>query len=48
MPMLGALRARILEGMLVVGSIGSGAVLVPSGVEDLKTLFGMEEDENHS
>jgi hypothetical protein len=38
---------RILEGMFVVGSIGSVAVLVISGIEDLKTLFGMEEDESH-
>jgi hypothetical protein len=38
---------RILEGMFVVGSIGSVVVLVLSGIEDLKLLFGREE-ENHS
>jgi hypothetical protein len=38
---------RILEGMFVVGSIGSFVVLVLSGIEDLKLLFGREE-ENHS
>jgi hypothetical protein len=38
---------RILEGMFVVGSIGSLVVLVLSGIEDLKLLFGREE-ENHS
>jgi hypothetical protein len=38
---------RILEGMFVVGSIGSALVLVLSGIEDLKLLLGME-DENHS
>ncbi len=48
MSMLGRLLARILEGMFIVGSIGSSAVFVLSGIEDLKTLFGMEEDENRS
>jgi hypothetical protein len=38
---------RILEGMFVVGAIGSVAVLVLSGIEDLKLLFGREE-QNHS
>jgi hypothetical protein len=38
---------RILEGMFVVGSIGSFVVLVLSGIEDLKMLLGREE-ENHS
>jgi hypothetical protein len=38
---------RILESMFVVGAIGSIVVLVLSGIEDLKLLFGMEE-ENHS
>ena len=38
---------RILEGMFVVGAIGSVVVLVLSGIEDLKLLFGREE-ENHS
>ena len=38
---------RILETMLVVGTIGSTVVLVLSGIEDLKLLFGREE-QNHS
>ncbi len=38
---------RVLEGMFVVGAIGSFVVLVLSGIEDLKMLFGREE-ENHS
>jgi hypothetical protein len=38
---------RILETMFVVGAIGSAVVLVLSGIEDLKLLFGREE-ENHS
>jgi hypothetical protein len=38
--------ARLLETMFVVGSIGSVAVLVLSGIEDLKTLLGREESEH--
>jgi hypothetical protein len=38
---------RILEGMFIVGAIGSAVVLVLSGIEDLKLLLGLEE-ENHS
>jgi hypothetical protein len=38
---------RILEGMFVVGAVGSVVVLVLSGIEDLKLLFGREE-QNHS
>jgi hypothetical protein len=38
---------RILEGMFAVGTIGSVVVLVLSGIEDLKTLLGREE-EHHS
>jgi hypothetical protein len=38
---------RLLEGMFVIGSIGSVVVLVLSGIEDFRTLFGKEE-ENHS
>ena len=34
---------RILEAMFVVGAIGSVVVLVLSGIEDLKLLFGREE-----
>jgi len=39
--------ARILETMFVAGAIGSVVVLVLSGIEDLKLLFGREE-QNHS
>lgn len=38
---------RFLEGMFGVGAIGSLVVIVLSGIEDLKMLFGREE-ENHS
>jgi hypothetical protein len=38
---------RILEGMLVVGAVGSVVVLVLTGIEDLKLLFGREE-QNYS
>ncbi len=38
---------RVLEGIFVVGAIGSVVVLVLSGIEDLKLLLGREE-ENHS
>jgi len=47
MSLLGIVLARILETMFVIGSIGSVAVLVLSGIEDFKTLFGREES-NHS
>jgi hypothetical protein len=38
---------RLLEVMFAVGVVGSFVVLVLSGIEDLKTLFGREEL-NHS
>jgi hypothetical protein len=38
---------RILEAMFVAGASGSVVVLVLSGIEDLKLLFGREE-QNHS
>jgi hypothetical protein len=38
---------RILEGMFVVGAVGSFLVIVLSGIEDLKMLLG-REDANHS
>ena len=46
MPVVITLVVRLLEGMFVVGSIGSFVVLVLSGIEDLKTLFGREESEH--
>ncbi len=48
MPLLVVLLARILESMFIVGSMGSFVVLVLTGIEDLKTLLGMEEDPSHS
>jgi hypothetical protein len=48
MSLLGVLVARTLEAMFIVGSIGSAMVFILSGIEDLKTLFGSEDDENHS
>jgi hypothetical protein len=38
---------RILEGMLVLGAIGSVVILLLSEIEDLKLLFGREE-QNYS
>ena len=38
---------RFLEGMFVLGAIGSFVVLVLSGIEDFKMLLG-REGENHS
>jgi hypothetical protein len=36
--------ARILEGMFIVGSMGSFVVLVLTGIEDIEMLFGMDEE----
>ncbi len=41
------LPVRILEGMFIVGCAGTVLVLILSGIEDLKTLLG-KEDESHS
>ena len=35
---------RILEGMFVIGIIGSFVVIVLTGIEDLKMLLGQEEE----
>jgi hypothetical protein len=43
MSLIVVVLVRILEGMFVVGAIGSTVVLVLSGIEDLKLLFGREE-----
>ena len=48
MPLWVVIPARILEGMFIVGSLGSFVVLVLSGIEDMKTLFGMDEEEKPS
>ncbi len=34
---------RLLEGVFVVGAIGSGVVLILTTIEDTKTLFGKDE-----
>lgn len=41
------LLIRVVEGMFILGSIGTVLVLILSGIEDLKTLLG-KEDESHS
>jgi hypothetical protein len=41
------LLIRVLEGMFVLGWAGTVLVLILSGIEDLKTLLG-KEDESHS
>ena len=38
---------RILEGMFVIGVIGSAVVILLTGIEDLKMLLGREE-QHHS
>lgn len=48
MPFWVVFIARILEGMFIVGSLGSLVVLVLSGIEDIETLFGMDEEEKPS
>jgi hypothetical protein len=41
------LLARVLEGMFLVGLLGSLGVLLVSFVEDIETLFD-REDSSHS
>jgi len=41
--MVGTLLVRILEGMFVIGVFGSTLVLLVTFVEDIETLFGLEE-----
>jgi hypothetical protein len=41
------LLARVLETMFLVGIVGSFGVLLVSFVEDIETLFDME-DSSHS
>ena len=42
------LLVRALEGMFVVGLVGSLGVLLVSFVEDIETLFDMEDDPSRS
>jgi hypothetical protein len=46
MDVLVTVAIRFLEGMFVVGSLGSFLVLVLSGIEDIGTLFGSDETEH--
>jgi len=44
---VGTFFVRILEGMFAIGLVGSTLVLLVTFVEDIETLFGME-DSPHS
>jgi hypothetical protein len=46
MDLLVVAAIRLLEGMFVVGGIGSIVVLVLSGIEDVAILFGSAEQEH--
>jgi hypothetical protein len=35
---------RILEGMFIIGSLGSAVVFVLTSIEDLKMLLGREDE----
>jgi hypothetical protein len=39
------LAVRILETMFVVGAVGCFVVLVLTAIEDVRTLFGLDEKE---
>jgi hypothetical protein len=39
------LAVRILETMFVVGAVGCLVVLVLTAIEDVRTLFGLDEKE---
>ena len=39
--------ARLLEGIFIVGAIGSAIVLILTGIEDIGTLIGSDEPEQH-
>jgi hypothetical protein len=45
MPIWVVLVARFLDAMFIVGSMGSFVVLVLTGIEDVKTLLGLDEEE---
>lgn len=44
-PILLVVLVRILEGMFILGIIGSFMVIVLTGIEDLKMLLGREEQD---
>ena len=37
--------ARVLESLFVVGAAGCVIVLILTAIEDIRTLFGLEEKE---
>jgi len=47
MEMLITIAIRLLEAMFVVGGIGSLLVIILSGIEDIGTLLGSDEGEQH-
>jgi hypothetical protein len=47
MGLLPTIGIRILEGMFVIGGIGSFIVLILSGIEDIETLFGANDSDAH-
>ena len=48
MPIWVVLPARILEGLFLVGCLGSFLVLARSGIEDIETLLGMDAEKKPS
>ncbi|MBZ5721245.1 MAG: hypothetical protein LAO03_12770 [Acidobacteriia bacterium] len=46
MGMLATIGVRLLEAMFAVGIVGSTIVLILTGIEDVETLFGSDEDEH--
>ena len=44
MSILVLIAVRMLEGMFIVGAIGCIAVLALTAIEDLRTLFGKDDD----
>jgi hypothetical protein len=46
MGMLAIIGVRALETMFTVGIAGSIIVLILTGIEDVETLFGSDEDEH--
>lgn len=48
MPLSVVLLARTQKGAFIVGSTSLHVPLLLSGVEDMKTPVGMDEEEQHS
>ena len=46
MGLLATAGVRMLEAMFIVGIAGSVIVLILTGIEDIETLFGSDEDEH--